>query len=214
MMIEELDVLDKAEVLGVLRQAFAAHPLLPPDTPEKKTAAFLDLLLETFGETENAYLHGIREKGSLACVSFSLDTRAEPGGLAMVRFFFKLFRILGWRLARHFIRAFAKRPKYDAPYLDLMLLGTSPSFQGRGFGRRTLRFLYGFAEERGCQGVILGVAKETPAYGFYCTERFVVDKEVHFGAMPLCNMRRENKESAAPVWPGGRSRRGPAEADR
>lgn len=55
-----------------------------------------------------------------------------------------------------------------------------------------LRFLYDFAKERGYQGIILGVAKETPAYRFYLKEGFVVDKEVLLGNMPLANMRREN----------------------
>ena len=155
-----------------------------------------ELMLDTFGATEAAYLHGIREEGELACVSFSLDTSTEPRGLAMAWFFFRLFRVLGWRLTADFARAFSKRPKYQDAYLELMLLGTLPAHQGRGLGRKMLRFVYGFAEENGYKGVILGVAKETPAYGFYCREGFVVDSEVHCGALPLCNMRRDKEGTA------------------
>jgi len=191
-MIERLDISQKAEILGVLRQAFAAHPILPPGTPDKTTEAMLELMLDTFSVTEEAYLHGIRMEGTLACCSLSLDAHAEPKGPAVIRFFLRLFSILGWRLARDFVRAFSKRPKYEGRYLDLMLLGTTPDFQGHGLGRQMLRFLYGFAEEHGYKGVILGVAKDTPAYGFYCKEGFVVDSEVRIGSMPLCNMRRED----------------------
>jgi ribosomal protein S18 acetylase RimI-like enzyme len=122
----------------------------------------------------------------------SLDAHLEPKGLAMLWFVFRMFRVLGWHMAREFLGAFSKRPKYDDPYLELMLLATLPAYQGQGLGKTMLGFLYGFAKAQGYRGVILGVAKETPAYRLYSKEGFVVDSEITMRTVPLCNMRREN----------------------
>ncbi len=179
-------------MLKVLKQAFASHPMLPPGTPIKKTEAMLELLIDSFGRAGKAYFYGILKDGELACVSFSVDSRYEPKGIAMAQFFFKFFRILGWKLTKDFIIGLSKRPKYKDPYFDLTLLGTLPDHHGKGLGKAMLGFLYDVAKKDGYSGVILGVAKETPAYHFYLKEGFVVDKEVSIGGMPLCHMRRKN----------------------
>jgi GNAT superfamily N-acetyltransferase len=192
MAIENLDISHQTEILGVLKQAFATHPMLPPGTPIQTTEAMLELIIDSFGAEGKAYLYGIREEGILACVSFSVDAHYEPKGIAMIWFFFRLFQILGWQLTKNFISVFSKRPKYTTSYLDLTLLGTLPGYHGQGLGRMMLRFLYDFAMDKDYHGIILGVAKETPAYHFYVKEGFAVDKEVPFGDMLLCHMRREN----------------------
>jgi GNAT superfamily N-acetyltransferase len=197
-MIESIDLSNSSEALGVLKEAFASHPVLPPGMPAPCRARFLELMLKTFGGTGKAWLHGIRRDGVLACVALSLDAQLEPKGPAMLGFFFRMFRILGWRTTRQFLGAFSKRPKYADRYLELMLLGTLPAFQGQGLGRTMLGFLYGFAEAQGYRGVILGVARETPAYQFYLKEGFVVDSELEMNRVPLCNMRRENKTGTVP----------------
>jgi GNAT superfamily N-acetyltransferase len=191
-MVERLDISQKSEMLGVLKQAFATHPMLPPGTPIETTEAMLELIINSFGTTEEARLYGIRKEGALACVSFAVDPHCEPKGIAMIYFFFRLFRILGWRLTKDFVWAFTKRPKYEDSYLELFLLGTLPEYHGQGLGTEMLRFLYDFAKEQDYCGVILGVAKDTPAHLFYLKEGFVVDKEVSFGSMRLCNMRRDS----------------------
>lgn len=191
-MIEKLDISQKSEILAVLKQAFTTHPMLPLGTPMQTTEAMLKLMIDTFGRTEKTYLYGIRKEGTFACVSFSLDAHYEPKGMAMILFFLKLFRILGWRLMKDFIYAFSVRPKYKYSYLDLTLLGTLPAYHGQGLGRMMLRFLFDFAKEHGYQGIILGVTKETPAYHFYLKEGFIVDKEVLSTSIPACWMRREN----------------------
>jgi ribosomal protein S18 acetylase RimI-like enzyme len=192
MAIEKLDIADKAEMLGVLRQAFATHPMLPQGTPVQTTEAMLGLMIDSFGGSGKAYLYGIRKEGILACVSFSVDAHYEPKGIAMIWFFLRLFQILGWQLTKNFISVFSHRPKYMNSYLDLTLLGTLPDYHGQGLGRMMLRFLYDFARDNVYHGIILGVAKETPAYHFYIKEGFAVDKEVFLANMLLCHMRREN----------------------
>jgi GNAT superfamily N-acetyltransferase len=192
MMPEKLDTTRRPEALAVLKQAFASHPMLPPGTPIDTTEALLGLMLDTFGRTDGACLHGIRRGGDLACVSLAVDPRREPKGLAMAGFFFRLFRILGWRLTMAFIRALARRPKYGEPYLDLVLLATLPAHHGQGMGREMLRFLYGLAEEQGYRGLTLAAAADTPAHRLYLAERFVVDCTVPVRGMALCHMRRDN----------------------
>ena len=81
-----------------------------------------------------------------------------------------------------------------------MLLGTLPAHHGAGLGRAMLRYLYGIAEERGYRGIILGVAKDTPAYRLYLKEGFTVDSTTAMSGESLCNMRRE-EESLMPPNP-------------
>lgn len=188
-----IDFADKAKALGVLKHAFAHHPILPASAPLETSEAILALMLDTFGGTSKAWLHGLRMDNTLACVAFSVDAQFEPRGLAMLSFFFRLFRALGWRMSWEFIKAFSARPKYADRYLELLLLGTLPSFQAQKLGKTMMEFLYGFAREQGYRGVILGVAAKTPAYRFYVKEGFVVDSKVVLNTIPLCNMRRDNQ---------------------
>lgn len=137
--IESLCLGDNPEALAVLRQAFQSHPILPPGTPPQTAEGLLKLILETFGESGKAWFHGIRKDGVLACVALSLEANYEPQGLVLLRFFCRLFSVLGWSLTWEFIKAFSKRMKYRDAYLELMLMGTLPVFQGQGLGKAMLR---------------------------------------------------------------------------
>lgn len=190
--VEKLDRTQRTEILNVLKQAFATHPMLPPDTPIEKIQALMELILDSHCHAERSYLFGIRSDTQLVCVSFSGDSQQEPKGFDLVRFIFRLLRILGWRLAIDCIRIFAYRPKYETSYLDLNLLGTIPDFHGRGCGRSMLRFLFDFASTENYPGVILIADKDTPAFRLYCREGFIVDKETKLRKRILCHLRREN----------------------
>jgi ribosomal protein S18 acetylase RimI-like enzyme len=189
--VERLDNTEVAELLGVLGEAFAKHPMLPEGTPREKTEALMRLIVDSFGGSDDAGLHGIRRDGELACVAFTMDAQQEPKGLAKLFFVAGLFRILGWRLAVGFFRALGRRPRREGRYLELTLLGTLPAHHGEGLGRAMMHFLYEHAEEQGYRGVVLEVARDTPARGFYEREGFVLDREIPVGATMLCCMRRE-----------------------
>ncbi len=191
-MVEGLEISRKSEALMVLKQAFTEHPMLPLGTPIEKTEAFLELVIDTFAATNETCLYGIRHEGSLACVSFVADSQIEPTGKAKIQFFFRLFRIMGWWLTMDFIKVMANQPKYEASYLDLFLLGTLPGMQGEGLGRAMLQFLFNYALENGYGGIVLDVAKGTPAHRFYLTEGFVVEKEFSLRNIILSHMRRDN----------------------
>ncbi len=189
---ERLGATDRPEAMAVLREAFATHPMLPPGTSARTTERLMELMMDTFGRDETAALHGIRLEGTLACVALTLDAGSEPKGLALVRFLVRLCFVLGWRLIRDFTRAMSSQPKHDEPYLDLMLLGTLPTHHGQGLGRTMLRFIYDFAESHGYHGVVLAVAKDTPAHRLYLKEGFVTEAEVSQRSLVLCFMRRDN----------------------
>ncbi len=189
---ERLGATDRPEAMAVLREAFATHPMLPPGTSARTTERLMELMMDTFGRDETAALHGIRLEGTLACVALTLASGSQPKGLALVRFLVRLCFVLGWRLIRDFARAMSNQPKHDEPYMDLMLLGTLPTHHGQGLGRTMLRFIYDMAESHGYHGVVLAVAKDTPAHRLYLKEGFVTEAEVSQRSLVLCFMRRDN----------------------
>ena len=78
-----------------------------------------------------------------------------------------------------------------------MILGTRADCQGLGLGRAMMHHIFKFARGQGYQSVVLEVAKETPAFGFYLREGFLVEKEIALPTMPLCLLRRPLTEHAA-----------------
>jgi len=189
---EQLGTTDRPAAMAVLREAFATHPMLPPGTSSRKTERLMELMMDTFGRHETATLYGIRQEGTLVCVALTLPNGSEPKGLALACFLVRLCLVLGWRLLRDFARAMSNQPKYDQPYLDLMLLGTLPAHHSRGLGRTMLRFIYDTAESQGYHGVTLAVAKDTPAYRLYLKEGFVTVAEIPLRGLLLCHMRRDS----------------------
>lgn len=82
-----------------------------------------------------------------------------------------------------------EEPRYEERHLELVILGTLPTHQRMGCGRKMLRFLVEKAREEGYKGVILAANKDTPAFHFYLKEGFIVEKEFDVGEVTLCWMR-------------------------
>ena len=70
-----------------------------------------------------------------------------------------------------------------------MVLGTRDDCQRQGLGRAMIRHIIEFARGEGYQSVVLEAPKETPAFGFYLSEGFLVEKEIALPTMPLCLLR-------------------------
>ena len=70
-----------------------------------------------------------------------------------------------------------------------MLLGTLPSFQKKGFGRKMLNSLYDFAKKNNYDGITCVANSSRPAFKFYRREGWIVDKAFYIGNYHFCWMR-------------------------
>ncbi len=192
MEIKQLNPSERESALLLICEAFKEHPMLPLGTPYGTTQALCRFMFDEFGSKKTSCLHGIKDSGNnLVCTALSLSSTDEPNLWDALRCTLSFFRILGWNMALSFLQIHAAKPKRTKPYLELLLLGTSPSFQKGGLGRAMLSHLYEFAKDKGYAGITLEVAKNSPAYGFYCREGFVTDKTIYIKGMPLSLMHRK-----------------------
>ena len=188
-MIESLDLANRAEAVEVIGEAFADHPHMPPDPSGRRSRQLVSTLVNTFVTAPDARLFGIRRNGCLDCAALVCDACYEPRGFRLFLFLIRMVRILGWTMSRAFAQILSEKPRREERQLELMLLGTRSDCQQDGLGRTMIRHILSFAREHGYQSVVLEVAKETPAFGFYRREGFLVDKEVELPTMPLCFLR-------------------------
>ena len=188
-MIETLDLANRTEAVEVIGQAFSDHPHMPADPSGRRSRRMVATLLNTFAAAPDARLFGIRHNGRLACAAFVFDACYEPRGFGLFLFLVRMIRVLGWRMSRAFGQVMSEKPERDERQLELMLLGTCTECQQHGFGRAMIHHIIEYSREEGYQSVVLEVAKETPAFGFYLREGFRVDKEVSLPIMPMCFLR-------------------------
>lgn len=189
-MIETLKRANRAEIVEVFGAAFSAHPLLPPDPSGRRARLMAKSLLDAFATAPDARVFGIRQDGRLDCAAFVFDAAYEPRGWKLIQLLIRMVRMVGWRMSRTFAQVLSQKPVGDERRLELMILGTRTDCQGQGLGRAMMHHLFEFARGRGYQSVVLEVAKETPAFGFYLREGFEVEKEIALPVMPLCLLRR------------------------
>ncbi|MEM9296459.1 MAG: GNAT family N-acetyltransferase [Planctomycetota bacterium] len=197
--ITPLSPAEQAEALEVLAQAFAGHPMVPPDPPDKpgrpahhNARVMMGTMLECFLKAPGARLLGARVDGELACVAFAHDYGYEPGGLDLVRMAWRMLRMMGPRRMLAAMRVMSEKHPGDDRRLELLILGTVAAAQGSGLGRAMLRHVVALAEQGAYAAVTLEAAKDTPAFGFYEREGFVVEKALSLFGQPLCYMRRES----------------------
>jgi ribosomal protein S18 acetylase RimI-like enzyme len=189
-MIETLDRNSRPEILEVFGAAFSGHPLLPADPTGGRSRLLARSLLDAFAAAPDARVFGIRRDGRLDCAAFVFDADHEPHGFALILLLFRMVRVVGWKMTRTFAQVLSGKPGSDERRLELMILGTRADCQGQGLGRAMMHHIFEFARSRGYPSVVLEVAKETPAFGFYLREGFEVEKEIPLPAMPLCLLRR------------------------
>jgi len=181
------------EVIGA---AFREHPILPPDPSGRRSRLMANALLDAFAAAPDVRLFGVRRDGRLDCAAFVFDAGYEPRGLTLILLLFRMVRVLGWRMSRTFAKVLSEKPAAEERRLELMILGTRTDCQRQGLGRALMHHVYEFARGQGYQSVVLEVAKETPAFGFYLREGFLVEKELALPMMPLCLLRRPLGEEA------------------
>ncbi len=193
--LDELSDSDRARIVRLLGEAFAAHPMIPPDPPGKPpnwgATLMMDTMLTVFSKAPDARILCIHRDEEPACVAFVHEYGYEPSKLDTIKLMWRMVRVLGIRLLASCMRVFATKHPGDDRRLELLILGTRAQCQGQGLGRAMLRDLYDYARRRGYVAVTLEAAKAPPAFDFYEREGFFVEKEVLFGDHTLCLMRRE-----------------------
>ena len=190
--VKSLSSSERENALHLMCDAFKEHPMLPPGIPHETTKRLFRFMFDEFSSKDSSCLHGIKDADSnLVCAALTLSSADEPGLWDALRYTLSFFRILGWSLALSFLMVNVSKPKRTTPHLELLLLGTSPLSQKGGLGRAMLHHLYEYAKDKGYIGITLEVAKNSPAYAFYCREGFVTDKTIYIKDMPLCLTHRK-----------------------
>jgi len=196
-MIETLDGASRTEIVEVFGAAFSEHPLLPPDSSGRKSRLLAASVLDAFAAAPDVRLFGIRRNGRLDCAAFVFDAAYKPRGLRLILLLIRMVRLVGWRMTRPFAQSLSLKPRVKERRLELMILGTRADCQGQGLGRAMMQHIIAFARGLGYRSVVLEVAKESPAFGFYLREGFLVEKEIALPTMPVCLLRRPLSEQGA-----------------
>ncbi|MEM6451803.1 MAG: GNAT family N-acetyltransferase [Cyanobacteria bacterium P01_D01_bin.105] len=188
--IDRLNNSQRSEIIDVLANAFRNYPLFPPDPTGRKSHLMVVALLDAFASAPDATLFGLSRRGELACVAFVFADGYESEGLPLVLFLWRMLRAIGLQNFLTMARVMSEKRSGDEKRLELMLLGTHSDYQGQGLGRMMLRHVVSFAREQDYGSVVLETAKQTPAFSFYLSEGFEVEKEISLPTMPLCMMRQ------------------------
>ena len=182
---------DRDELIDAIAAAFADHPLIPADPTGGKARLMALSLLDGFADAPDHRWFGIRRDGRWACVAFTFGYGYEPPWRKLPTMIARMVRMVGLRKAVTYLRLMSEKHSGDDRRYQLMILGTRSAYQRHGLGRKMMRHVLGFAQGLGYDAVVLEVAKDTPALGFYQSEGFVTEKEIPLPEMPLCFMRRE-----------------------
>ncbi len=188
--IEKITEAQRTEAIEVLASAFRDHPMLPHVYMGRRSHLMVVGILDAFADAPDANLFGILRNGELACVAFVFTDGYEPKGLTLAWFMWRMLRVVGLPMYRTMMNVMSEKHGGNDRRLELMLLGTHNKYQGQGLGRTMIRHLLDFAREQGYASVVLEAAKHTPAFGFYQSEGFEVEKELSLPTMPLSMMRR------------------------
>jgi ribosomal protein S18 acetylase RimI-like enzyme len=197
MQIQSLGPSEYESALALICEAFRSHPMLPQGIPYKVTQDLFRFMFDEFGAANSACLHGIKDADNhLLCVALTLSSTDEPGLWDAIRCTYAFFRILGWRLALAYLKMQTAKPKSTVSYLELVLMGTIPTAQKGGLGRKMLRHLLQYAQDKGYAGMTLEVAQNAPAFGFYCREGFTLEKTIYLKDLTVCIMRLKLDEKS------------------
>lgn len=190
--IDSLKELNKNELIDLLTRAFKDYPFA--ETYGRKSEArgkIIEKTINNFLNIKDIWVYGIWKDGKLICASISMDSEIKIRPLIMIKFIFSKIHILRWRIVKFLFLMLKNRPKNKERYLEFISFGTLPSYQGHGFGRKMLHFLYKKAKRENYKGINLFTAKGRPAYRLYLKEGFKVEREFTlFGGITLCWMRK------------------------
>ena len=181
---------DESEVIDTISKAFFETPHINAlvDKPEHTRAIIMNLI-NLYKGSGAIKMFGIKKYNKLVCIGVCIDSNSKPGFIKLTKFGFSLLKTLGFEGVKQFWKCDKNKPKYDKICLELMLFGTLPSFQKKGFGRKMLNSLYDFAKKNNYNGVTCVVNSSRPAFKFYRKEGWIVDKAFYIGDYHFCWMR-------------------------
>jgi len=187
--IIELNFSDETEILNLLTQSFYDYPLVPSLLKKRwRTRQILKAVINLNGGFKKSTHFGIKKNNEIiTCVSLA---DYSPTAFSVARFASTMLLLLGFKGMIEFYTFFKEMPKYNEPYLKIVLLATKPGQQNKGYGKKMLEFLYELVRKRNCNGLMLSTNFGDPAYKFYLKEGFTVEKEFKVSDMTSCWMRR------------------------
>jgi len=187
----ELSEPDEQEIIDISSIAFFGAPQIPALISKPKyTKIIVANLFSLYKGTGKTRSFGIKKDDKLVCVGFCIDSDLKPRFIKKIKFGFLLLRTLGFKGVRQFLKCDKNKPKYNKTCLELVLYGTLPSYQKKGFGRQMLNFLYDFAKKNNYGGVTGVTNSIRPAFKFYMRDGWIVDKEFYIENYRLCWVRR------------------------
>jgi ribosomal protein S18 acetylase RimI-like enzyme len=190
-MVQRLTKRAKEELIEVLAQAFAQHPMVAVlGGGAGEVTTLVRAMVSFHWKRESLLLRGIRTDDGLACCGIYVDPREDPSPLALARLAWDVTRATGWRAVGELLDVERRKPFYRERHLELVMMGTLPEHQRQGFGRALLRSLYQEAAMDRYRGILLVTDRDTPAFHLYRSEGFEVEREFRAGAQNLCWMRR------------------------
>ena len=183
------------EILEVFTHAFLDNPNLPIicDNPEF-TRDIIKNLMTLYGGINNTLRHGLIYNDKLVCASFSVSTAINPL-LLLIRSFLLLtsardFKGVGFRCLKEYFITRLKMPRYKDHCLELLLFGTLPGYQKKGYGEKMIRFLYKEAEKRKYQGIVGFTRPDKPAFlNLYRRHGWLIDKKFNIGDIKFAWIR-------------------------
>ncbi len=190
-MVQRLTKRVKGELKEVLARAFEEHPMVAElGGGGGDAAALVKALVGFHWGRDSLLLHGIRTDQGLECVGLCVDPREDPSPLALIRLAWDVTRAAGREAVGELLDVERRKPLYRERYLELVMMGTLPKHQRKGFGRTLLHTLYEEAVREGYHGIMLVTDRDTPAFQLYRSEGFEVEREFRAGEQNLCWMRR------------------------
>lgn len=186
---------DDPELLDIFTKAFSKDPHMPI-LCEKPNATIIVIknLLFVYGGIKSTIRYGIKENNKLVCASVNIDSSVNNTFLIGFRFILSLFhasgfRGIGLRCMKEFLLAWKEKPAFKDTYLEILLMGTFPKYQKKGFGKEMLQFLYKEAKRRNYRGLIGFTRADRPAFQLYIKHGWIVDKEFIIRDKKFCWIR-------------------------
>jgi ribosomal protein S18 acetylase RimI-like enzyme len=190
-MAERLTRRGREDLTSVLARACVQDPMmLALGGSAGDSGAMVKALVDFHWGMKSLLLCGIRMDEGLVCGSLCVDLREDPSLLALSRLAWSVTRAVGWAAIGPLLDTQRHKPLYRERHLELVAVGTLPTRQGQGLGRRLLHFLYKQAMKEGYDGVLLLTDRSGPAFNLYISEGFEVEREFELAKQKLCWMQR------------------------